>query len=166
VPVGVLPSTGETVFTTREVPAEFDDLTYGRQLDFNQNKFVGLNLNIPIFNGFQARNGLQNARIAQQRAQLNAENTKNQLRQNIEQAYQDALAAAKSYESSKNQVNALEESFKNVNKRKDLGSATLLEFNQTQNDLNGAKTDLIRNKYDYIFKLKILDFYQGKTLSF
>ena len=54
-PVGVLPSTGEVVMTTREVPAEFDDLTYARQLDFNQNSFVRLNLNIPIFNGFSAR---------------------------------------------------------------------------------------------------------------
>lgn len=165
-PVGVLPSTGEVVFTTREVPAEFDDLTYARQLDFNQNTFVGLNLNIPIFNGFSARNNLQNARINQQRAELNAQNTRNQLRQTIEQAYLDAIAAGKSYSSSKKQVETLSESFKNVEQRKALNAATPIEYNQIKNDYDRAKTDEIRNKYDYIFKLKILDFYQGKNLSF
>ncbi|MEL7146593.1 MAG: TolC family protein, partial [Bacteroidota bacterium] len=58
------------------------------------------------------------------------------------------------------------ESFKNVQQREKLKAVTILEFNQTRNDLNRAETDLIRAKYDYIFKLKILDFYQGKTLSF
>ena len=166
VPIGFIQSTGEQVFTTRQVPAEFDDLTYIRQLDFNQNTFVGLNLSIPIFNGMQARNGLQNARINQQRAELNATNVRNQLRQTIEQAYQNVVAAAKSYQSSKNQAEALRESFKNVEQRKQLNAVTILEYNQTRNDLNRAETDLIRTKYDYIFKLKILDFYQGKTLSF
>lgn len=166
VPVGVVPSTGETVLASQEVPAEFDDLTYVRQLDFNQNSFIGLNLNIPIFNGLSARNNLQNARINQQRAELNAENAKNQLRQNIEQAYLDAIAAGKSYQSSKKQVEALTESLKNADQRNALGAITPIEYNQIRNDYNRAKTDEIRNKYDYIFKLKILDFYQGKNLSF
>jgi len=143
-----------------------EPFTYRRQLESNRRSFLSINLNIPIFNGFQARNSVQLAKINQSRAKLSADNVKNQLRQNIEQAYQDANAAAKSYESSKKQVNALEDSFKNVELRRGLGSATEIEYNQIKNDLNSAKSDLTRTKYDYIFKLKILDFYQGKPLSF
>ncbi len=164
--VGVVQSSGDSVIASSLEPVEFVDLTYGRQLDFNQNSSLTLSLNIPIFNGFRARNGVQSARIGQRRAELNAQNVKNQLRQNIEQAYQDAIAAAKSYESSKRQIQALEDSFKNVEKRRDLGSATAIEYNQIKNDLSVAQSNLTRNKYDYIFKLKILDFYQGKPLSF
>lgn len=167
-PIGTVEGTNTQVISRFPTisAAEEVDLTYGRQLDFNQNSFVGLNLNIPIFNGFSARNNLQNARINQQRAELNSLNTRNQLRQTIEQAYMDAVAAGKSYFSSKKQVEALSESFKNVEQRRALNAATLIEYNQTRNDLERAKTDEIRNKYDYIFKLKILDFYQGKNLSF
>ncbi len=164
-PIGVVDGTGQIVSTETSIPATFTDNTYFNQLDFNRNTFVSLNLNIPIFNGLQAKNGVANAKINLERAKLNALNERNLLRQNIEQVYQDAVAASKSWEAANNQVAALEESFRNVERRFNLGSSDPVEYNQIKNDLNRAKSDLIRAKYDFIFKLKILDFYQGKTLS-
>ncbi len=164
-PIGIVENTGQTVVTSTSVPSEFTENTYVNQLDFNRNTFVSLSLNVPIFNGMQARNGLASAKIGLEQAKLNALNERNLLRQNIEQVYQDAIAASKSWQAAKNQVAALEESFRNAEKRFNLGSSDVVEYNQIKNDLNRAKSDLIRAKYDFIFKIKILDFYQGKPIS-
>ena len=92
-------------------------------------------------------------------------NVKNQLRQNIEQAYYNARAAAKTYQATKNQLEALEESYRNVEQRFNLGATNSVEYNQIKNDFNRSQNDLLRTKYDFIFKLKVLDFYQGKPLQ-
>jgi outer membrane protein len=100
-----------------------------------------------------------------QNSEYGLTNVKNQLRQNIEQAYYNARAAAKTYEATKRQVDATRESFRNVEQRLRLGAANSVEYNQIKNDFNRAENDLIRTKYDFIFKMKVLDFYQGKPLE-
>ncbi len=146
-------------------PTGFKENTYFSQLDFNLTRFVGLNLNIPIFNRFQVNTGIGRARITLQNSEYGLANVKNQLRQNIEQAYYNARAAAKTYEATKRQVEALEESFRNVDQRFKLGAVNAVEFNQIKNDFNRSQNDLTRTKYDFIFKMKVLDFYQGKPLE-
>ncbi|HEU5292945.1 MAG TPA: TolC family protein [Cyclobacteriaceae bacterium] len=139
--------------------------TYSNQLDFNLARSVGLTLNIPIFNRLQANVGVNRAKITLQNSEYGLTNVKNQLRQNIEQAYYNARAAAKTYQATKNQLDALEESFRNVEQRFNLGATNSVEYNQIKNDFNKSQNDLVRTKYDFIFKLKVLDFYQGKPLQ-
>ncbi|SMG07713.1 outer membrane protein [Marivirga sericea] len=165
-PVGVVQNTGEVVVTQQEVPSEFTDNTYLNQLDFNQRRFVGLSLNIPIFSRFQVKNNVQQAIISEKRSEYQLTSVKNQLQQTIEQAYLDVKAAAKSYEALKNSFEASELSFRNAEQRLELGASDAVEFTQIKNDFERVKSDLIRAKYDYIFKLKVLDFYQGKPLNF
>ncbi|WP_375578237.1 TolC family protein [Marivirga tractuosa] len=165
-PIGVVENTGDLVVTQQEVPSEFTENTYWNQLDFNQRRFVGLSLNIPIFNKFQVKNNVQQAIITQKRSEYQLTSVKNQLQQTIEQAYLDVKAAAKSYEALKNSFEASELSFKNAEQRLELGATDAVEFTQIKNDFERVKSDLIRAKYDYIFKLKVLDFYQGKPLNF
>lgn len=86
------------------------------------------------------------------------------LRQTIERAYSDALAAAKNYEAAQAQVEAMKEVFRVTEERYAMGAANSVDFNLASNNLNRAKSDLVRAKYEYIFKTKLLDFYQGNSL--
>lgn len=162
-----LPNGGQQpVFNDVTIPSESAENTYWNQLDFNQRRFVGLSLNIPIFNRFQIKNNVQQAIISHKRTEYQLTSAKNQLQQTIEQAYLDVKAAAKSYDALKNSFEASELSFRNAEQRLDLGATDAVEFTQIKNDFERVKSDLIRAKYDYIFKLKVLDFYQGKPLNF
>lgn len=144
----------------------FETIPLSTQYNDNLRKYVSLNLSIPIFNGFSARNNVQRAKITQLQAELTEQETKYQLWQTIEQAYNNVQAAGKSYGSSIKQVEAREESFRVTKQRYDLGAVNYVDYQVAENDLFQAKSDLLRAKYDYIFKLKVLDFYQGKSLEF
>ncbi len=154
------------VFVTTQIPNEFRDNTYLNQLDFNLRRYVGLSLNIPIFNNWQVRGNVANAKVGLDNAQLNLINQRMQLRQTIEQAYLDAKSAAKSYTASVRQVTSLQEAFKNTEIRYQAGGVDALIYNQAKNQLNSAESDLIRAKYQYVFNLKRLDFYQNKPINF
>lgn len=147
-------------------PSGFKENTYLNQLDFNFGRFVQVSLNIPIFNRFQTNTNIGLAKINFENANLTYQSTLNQHRQTIEQAYYDARSAAKTYDATKRQVEALMESYRNVEQRLEFGATNAVEYNQIKNDFNRAQNDLIRSKYDFIFKMKVLDFYQGKPLQF
>jgi len=152
-------------FPDPDSPTGFKENTYWNQLDFNRARFIGLQLTVPIFNRFQVSTGVKRAKITLQNSEYGLASVKNQLRQNIEQAYYNARAASKTYQATKQQLNALEESFRNVEQRFNLGATNSVEYNQIKNDFNRSQNDLVRTKYDFIFKLKVLDFYQGKPLQ-
>ncbi|MBK6266113.1 TolC family protein [Marivirga sp. S37H4] len=154
------------VFAEREVPSEFTENTYWNQLDFNQRQFVGLSLNIPIFNKFQVKNNVEQAILTQKNTEYQLINAKNQLQQTIEQAYLDVKSAAKAYSALENSLEAAQLSFDNAEQRLQLGATDAVEYTQIKNDYERVRSDLVRAKYDYIFKLKVLDFYQGKPLNF
>jgi outer membrane protein len=154
------------VVEEQTVPTEFQDNTYFNQLNFNFNRFVGASLSIPIFNNLSVKSSVSNAEIGLENARLVAINEKNQLRQTIEQAYANAKASSTTYFARERQVEALQQSFTNTEIRYNLGAVNALEYSQAQNNLNAAQSDLIRAKYDYIFSLKVLDFYEGKPLDF
>lgn len=138
----------------------------GDQLQDNIFRQAGIQLNIPIFNGLQTRSTYQRSVISKEIATIAAKETENTLRQNVETAYNDAVAAYKTYNSSTRQVSAREEAFRMTKQRFENGAANYVEYQVAENDLFGAKSDLVRAKYDFIFKKKILDFYQGKQIEF
>lgn len=159
---------GTTVSSILEQPLVVETLPnfpLGDQFGENFSRSISLNLSIPVFNRWQTEAGVQRSKINQQRAQITAQETRNQLRQNIETAYNDALAASKSYTASNKQVEALQESFRVTQNQYDLGAVNFTDFQVANNNLVQAKSDLIRAKYQYLFRLKILDFYQGKPLT-
>lgn len=169
VPIGYyIDQTGgpQPVYTIRNRPLEFQENTYMNQIDYNLRRFVSINLNIPIFNGLRTRSAVSQARIAQDRAQLQSQISRQQLRQTIEQAAQDVKAAALTYRSTENQVRSLREAFRSADQRFNLGAANAVDYNIAKTNLDVAESNFIRAKYDYIFKTKILDFYLNKPLSF
>jgi outer membrane protein len=139
---------------------------FSDQLKDNIYRTLGFQLSIPIFNNFNARGSLQRNVIQNQQAKIDAQQTEQTLRQNVETSYNDALAASKTYNASLRQVQAREEAFRMMDQRYSAGAANSFEFQVSQNDLFRAKTDLTRAKYDFIFKKKVLDFYQGKPLEY
>jgi outer membrane protein len=137
---------------------------FADQFSNNINKSVGLNLNVPIFNGWQVQNGIKRARINVMSQKLNYDNVKIQLRRNVQQASADALAAQKKYYATLKSNNAASENYKYTEQRYELGASNSFEYNDAKTRLSKADSDLLQAKYDYLFKVKILEFYQGKPL--
>ena len=156
---------GEPVYTNFVQYADYVTKDWGDQLSDNNNRTVGIYLNIPIFNGWQVRNNISRAKIAQEAAEYDLLLTKNNLRKVIEQAYADALAALKKYGSSLKQVEAQSEAFKYAEQKFDVGLINSVEYNEIKKELTLAQSELLQAKYDYVFKTTILSFYMGNPLS-
>jgi outer membrane protein len=84
----------------------------------------------------------------------------------VQQAYNDAQAAKRQYDASDKSVNATEKAFEYAEQRYEVGMMNTLEFNTSSNNMTRSRSELLRAKYDYIFKMKVLDFYQGKPITF
>lgn len=136
------------------------------QLKDNVFKSFSFNLSIPVFNGLQSRTAVQRAAVTNELAQISKQETENTLRQTIETAFNDAFSASKTYTASLKQVKANEEAYRMNKQRFDLGALSYVEYQISENDLFQAKSNLTRAKYNFIFKKKVLDFYQGKTISY
>lgn len=145
---------------------EFTDVPYGDQLDRNLSESIGLNLSIPIFNGLSSRTSVKKARLGTMNAELQLQDQKNQLYSSVQQAYNDAQAAKRQYDASDKSVQATERAFEYAEQRYKVGMMNSLEFNTASNNLARVRSELLRAKYDYIFKMKVLDFYQGKPITF
>ncbi|MBL4706873.1 MAG: TolC family protein [Flavobacteriales bacterium] len=139
---------------------------FTNQLDDNFNKSVSFRLSIPIFNGLSARTNVRRAKLQAQSAQLAYDNAQLVLRQNIESAHNDAVAGLKRYRAAEKSVSALTTSFNYTQERFNVGIINSFDFNNEKNRLNNAQSELLQAKYNYIFSTKVLDFYQGKAISF
>jgi outer membrane protein len=135
------------------------------QLDDNFNQSIGLSLNIPIFNGLSARRNVERAKLNAESAALELENAKLSLRQNIETAHTEAVAALKRFHAAEKSVNSLKLSFEYTQKRFDVGAVNSFDFNNEKNRLSNAESELLQAKYEYIFRTKVLDFYKGEALN-
>lgn len=131
----------------------------------NRSWVVGFNIGIPIYNGWQTRSNVQRAKIQQRLAEVNALETKNLLRQTIERAYNDAQAASKVFNAAQIQVQALEESFRATERSYNVGALNFVDYQVSSFNLFSARSNLVRAKFDYIFRLKVLDFYLGLPLT-
>lgn len=125
---------------------------------------VGISLNIPIFNRTQNKTGLNRTMVNKEISKLALIDQQLQLRQTIEQAYLDAKAAAKTFEAAKTSLEAQTEAFKNAQESYNFGATTLFDFDLVRNRLVSAESSLIRAKYDYVFKTKVLQFYYGELI--
>ncbi len=125
---------------------------------------AGVSLNIPIFSRFQTKNRVAQSKINKEISETRLESEKLILKQTIEQAFLDVKTALKSYEAAKISQAAQEEAFKNAQERYNYGAMTLFDFDQVRTRLVNAQGALIRSKYDYVFKTKVLQFYSGELV--
>ncbi|MGE5942740.1 MAG: TolC family protein [Flavobacteriales bacterium] len=163
--VGVVESTGEPVVTPNfngiiGGPAPLFD-----QFSLNDGHNFGLQLNIPIFNGFSANNNVSRNRVSLERSKFQLEQANLDLEANVYQAFNDAQGAMKAYEAAQKTVTARQEAYNYSQERYNVGLLNAFDFSQSQNQLEAAQSDVVRAKYDYIFKIKVLEFYFGIPIS-
>ncbi|HHC80411.1 MAG TPA: TolC family protein, partial [Flavobacteriia bacterium] len=131
------------------------------QLDNNLGEFYGFSLSIPVFNRGQVKANVNRAKINQEISKVNLDDTKRALREAIERAYINARATLKEYEAAEKSVKAQEQSFKFARERYNLGATNSFDFEQVRNRLVNAQSSLVRAKYNYVFRTKLLEFYYG-----
>lgn len=134
------------------------------QLDNNLGYGAGFSLSIPIFNRNQTKSNVTREMINFEISKIGLEEEKLRLQQIIQKAFYDAKAAAKTFESAEKSLVAQNEAFKNAQESYNLGAMTLFDFDQVRNRLVNAEGAIIRAKYDYVFKTKVLKFYFGEPI--
>jgi outer membrane protein len=153
---------GTNYYTTSGFPHD----ALGKQLENNFSQYIGLNLSVPIFNRFQTRNNIRNARIEQETQQLQLENTKKTLYKEIQQVYYNALNAQTKEKSSAEAVQSSKDAFQLVQAKYENGKATITEFNESKNNYLKAESDLVQARYENLYQHALLEFYRGNDLNF
>lgn len=138
---------------------------FGSQLNKNFGQSIGLSLNIPIFNGRQAKTNWEKSRLEVDRLALQNQQSDLVLKQDIYKAYNDAVTAIEKFNAFKKGVETAQISLDFATKRYDLGLLSTFEIINAQNNLQRAKVDMIYAQYDYVFKVKLLEFYKGQGLK-
>ncbi|MCK5775464.1 MAG: TolC family protein [Bacteroidales bacterium] len=149
------------VFTDPNSPI----MSYGDQIKNNRGEYLTFSLSIPIFNAYAMRSNLNRVKVQSISKNYDLQLQKNELRKNIEQKYHDAIASYKTFNASRISVESLVESFKYTQEKFDIGMVNSVDYSIAKMKLTNAQSSLLRAKYDYIFKTKILDFYMGVPLS-
>lgn len=155
---------GDTVYTayvdyfTRTTP-------FAEQFESNVNKSWGFSLNIPLFNGLQTNTAIRNAKLNAYNTKLSQDLLKQNLYQDISRAYADARAALNKYNASIANVEAAGESLRYAQIKLNSGAISAFDFITAKNRHYAAESNLLQAKYDYVFRLKVLDFYSGKPLG-
>lgn len=144
---------------------EWEDIPFWDQIDQNRSTSLSLGLNIPIFNRWMVNTNISNARIDVLNSELTLETTRMDLYKSIQQAYADAIAARKKYLATEEALISMEESFKYTEEKFEVGLVNTVDYNAEKNRLTQTQSNLLQAKYDYIFKIKILDFYRGIPIT-
>jgi outer membrane protein len=164
VPIGVTDG-GENVSTYPTQYPIYGTYPFFEQMRDNTSAGLGLGLSIPIFNGWQVNMNVANARISLQNSQLELQSRKLALYATINQAYADALAALKKFNATEHALVSMEESFKYTEKKFEVGLVNAVDYNTSKNQLTATQSDLLQAKYDFIFRIKILNFYKGEPIT-
>jgi outer membrane protein len=138
---------------------------FSEQIRDKSGENISFSLSIPIFNRYSVRNQVRNAKLNIQNQQLALDNTKKTLFKEIQTAYLNATAAQEKYRASEKAVIASNESFRYAQERYETGKTSVFEFNEARTKLIQSQSEQIQSKYDYIFRTKILDFYNGVPIE-
>lgn len=131
------------------------------QFSDNKGQSFGAQLSIPIFNGFSAKNNVERSKVSLERSKIALEQQDLDLQRNVYTAFTDAKGALNAHESSIAALESRQESYNYAKEKYAVGLMNSFDFNQSQTLLSNAQSEVIRTKYDYIFKIKILEFYFG-----
>ncbi len=152
------------VLTDRPVFGQ-SSLPFFNQLNNNFGQNVGLSLSFPIFTGGTQRIQWQRAKINLEQTRLQDDQEKVTLKSNIYTAYQQAFASLQKYQAAIRTVAVNSKALELSTKRFEIGLLGTLDYIITQNNLTTSKIEEVSNRYDYIFKMKVLEFYKGKGIK-
>jgi len=159
--IGLVQGTDQVVVApnTRPIIEAMDPVLF--QLGVNDGHSFGASLNIPILNGFSVKNNVKRNEVNLKRAKLQLEQNKLELENDINQAWNDAKATISAHEAAKKTFEARQLAYDFSKERFDVGLMNAFDFSQAQSRLDNAQAEVIRTKYDYIFRVKVLEFYFG-----
>jgi outer membrane protein len=138
---------------------------YFSQLDKNFRQSIGLNLSVPIFSGGNLRTAWKRSKLTVQQYELTKEQNSRTLKQDIYKAYNDATAAIQKFNANQKAVEAAQKGYDFARKRYDLGLLSIYELITSQTSLLQAKVQSVYSQYDFVFKMKLLEFYKGQGLK-
>ncbi len=148
----------------------FTSYTYGNtpytsQLNQNFQQAVGINIAVPIFNNGQRRIAYEQSKLNLQSYQIARDQSNQKLKLDIYTAYTNATNAMQKFTASQKQVDAAQKAYDFSKKRYDVGLLSTLDLITNQNKLLSAKTQQLSNQFDYVFRMKLLEFYKGLGLK-
>ncbi len=142
-----------------------DNSAFGRQMRDNFSKTVGLSLSIPIFNRFATRNAVRQAELDVENRRWQLDATRKALYKEIQQAWYNAVAAQAQWASSNVAVEEARTAFELMQKKYETGKANATEYDESRTKRLRAEYDRLAARYQYMFRMKILDFYCGVPLA-
>lgn len=165
--IGAVQSTGEPVIGTfsNTIIEELNPLPYAEQLYINDGISYGLSLNVPVFNGFSVRNNVKRNEVNVKRSKYQLEQATLDLESSVYQAFVDAKGSLKSYEAALAALESQELAYQYAKDRYDVGLTNAFDFSQSKLRYDNAKIEENRSKYDYIFKIKVLELFFGVPAS-
>lgn len=153
------------VFDQVMIPSGYQKATFLRQLDYQFRQNVGLSVSIPIFNGLQAKTNYERSKLNLHNQELAIDRDNFQLKQDIYSAYNNALAAHQRFVASQKTVKTAEYSYQLAKKRYEAGLLRSIDLITNQNNLYRARIQMVLNQFDYVFRMKVLEFYKGQGLK-
>ncbi|AEW85743.1 putative outer membrane transport/efflux protein [Flavobacterium columnare ATCC 49512] len=159
--IGFVQSTGDLVSSVNTVPVLGEASPFFQQINDNKGHSFGLQLSIPIFNGFAVKNNVNRSKIIFQKSKLALEQQMLDLERTVYTAYTDTRGAQKAYEAALVVLQARQKAVDYAKERYEVGLMNVFDYNQSQTQLSNAESEVLRTKYDYIFRTKILEFYFG-----
>lgn len=163
--IGVVESTGEIVVAPNTVSTIGNPLPFFEQLQRNDGISYGVQLSVPIFNGFATRNQVKRSQVNAKRAEYEMEQAELDLEANVYQAYVDAQGAFEAYEAALVSADAQEQAYEYATQRYDVGLTNAFDYSQSKLRYENAQREVVRTKYDYIFKLKVIELYFGVPVT-
>ena len=164
-PIGVVEGTGERVIAPYTKMGIANPLSFSEQFDLNAGQNFGLSLSIPILNNLSRRSNVNQTKVNILRSENSLLQKKLDLENTVNQSFNDAKGAFKAYEASQKLVDARELAFQYAQSKFEVGAMNSFDFTQAKQRYELAQSELIRTKYDYIFKLKVLEFYFGVPIT-
>ncbi len=162
-PIGI-DSFGVPVYTPFTTYSQTEVVPFSDQFDRNLGKNIGFTLSIPLFNGWQVNNNIKKQYVSQLNANLTRKQAELDLYKNVNQAYLDFVSVQKRYQSSVANYEANKEAFLLAETQFNLGALSTADFMNTKNQYLQAETTMLQNKYELLFRRKVIDFYLGKPL--
>ena len=148
---------------TEQTNFDAKQISYNDQLDNNLNTVIGIAVRVPLFNGFRAKNNVALEKINVEESLLELERTYLDIKNTIGQVHFDMEAAYNRYQSFQKQVNAYQESYRINEIRFNSGVSNFLNYITSKNNLDNAKVNLANAKYEYLLRVKVLDYYRGNS---
>ena len=145
--------------------ANYGKMAYFEQVNQNFRQSIGIGVSIPILSGGSLRSGWLRSRLTLNQVELTKEQNSQTLKQDIYKAFNDATAALEKFSANRKAVDASQKAYDFAKKRFDLGLLSTYDLLNTQNTLLQSKTNLLYAQYDYVFKIKLLEFYKGQGLT-